>query len=89
MAKGKSNDSVSVWFWMFALFVTSLPCVGLVMTIVWALVGENESRKNFFRAILAWMAIGMVLWIGLVTLGFWPEIQKQIQKQIQSLSHRQ
>lgn len=70
---------------MFALFIMALPCVGLVMVIVWAFVGDNESRKNYFRALIAWFLIFLALWIGLMTLGFWPEIQKQIQTRIHQL----
>ena len=78
MAKGKNKDYVSFWFWLFALFVAALPCVGWIMIIVWAFVGENESRKNYFRAILAWMAIMIGLIVVLALLGNLPEIQKQI-----------
>lgn len=79
MAKGRDKNYVSFGFWMFALFVTALPCIGFIMVIVWAFVGENESRKNYFRALIAWFLIVTALWLGLAALGFWPEIQKQIQ----------
>jgi hypothetical protein len=64
---------------MFALFVVALPCVGLIMIIVWAFVGENESRKNYFRALIAWFLIFAALWVVVMALGLWPEIQKQAQ----------
>ena len=64
---------------MFALFIMALPCIGMVMIIVWAFVGDNESRKNYFRALIAWFLIILALWGGIVALGFWPEIYKQIQ----------
>ena len=35
-----------------------------IMVIVWAFAGDNESRKNYFRAILAFF----VLFIGLIVL---------------------
>ena len=79
MANGKNQNYVSFWFWMFALFIVALPCIGFVMIIVWAFVGDNESRKNYFRALIAWFLIFAVLWIVIMALGFWPEIQKQIQ----------
>jgi hypothetical protein len=83
MAMGKDKNHVSFGFWMFALFVTALPCIGAVMIVIWAFVGENESRKNYFRAIIAWFLILAALWLGIMALGFWPEIQKQIQSWIQ------
>ena len=64
---------------MFALFIAALPGLGFIMVVVWALVGDNESRKNYFRALSAWFLIVAALWIGIMALGFWPEIQKQVQ----------
>jgi len=81
---GKDKNHVSFWFWMFALFVSVLPCIGFIMVIIWAIVGDNESRKNYFRAVLAWhlilFAVLAAFWIAVVVLGLSPELQKQIQK---------
>ena len=77
--KGKDKNYVSFWFWMFALFVVALPCIGFVMVIVWAFVGENETRKNYFRACIAWFLILTVFWGVLVMLGLSPLILKQLQ----------
>ena len=79
MANGKNKNHVSFWFWMLALFVTALPCIGFVMVVVWAFAGENETRKNYFRALIAWFLILVAFWMAVMALGFWPEIQKQIQ----------
>jgi len=78
MAKGNKNR-VSFWFWFFALFIMALPCIGFIMILVWAFVGDNESRKNYFRALIAWFLILTCLWLIVMALGFWPEILKQIQ----------
>jgi hypothetical protein len=78
MANGKNKHYVSFWFWMLALFVTALPCIGVIMIVVWAFVGENESRKNYFRALIAWFLILTALWVGLLALGFWPLILEQL-----------
>jgi len=78
MANGKNKNHVSFWFWMLALFVTALPCVGFIMVIVWAFVGDNESRKNYFRAVIAWFLIVAAIWVVVMACGFWPEIQKQM-----------
>ncbi len=80
----KDKNHVSFWFWMFALFVAALPCIGFIMVIIWAIVGDNASRKNYFRAVLAWhliiFALIAALWVTIMVLGLSPEIQKQIQK---------
>ena len=64
---------------MFALFVMAIPCLGVIMIIVWALVGENETRKNYFRALIAWFLIMLVAWVIIMLCGFWPIIAHQIQ----------
>ena len=45
MAKGNDRNYVSVWFWMFAMFVTALPCIGLIMIIVWAFAGRMSRGR--------------------------------------------
>ena len=55
----RDNNYISVGSWMFMMFVTAIPVIGLIMLLVWAFVGDNESRKNYYRAILAWCGIFM------------------------------
>ena len=83
MAKGKNN--ISFWFWFFALFVLWLPCIGIILAIVWAFFGDNESKKNFFRAWLAWILVIAVLSIAILALGAYPLIAKQIAIWLQQL----
>ena len=61
------------------MFVMALPCVGFIMIIVWACVGENESRKNYFRALITWFVIMIVICFAFMSLGFWPLIQQKVQ----------
>jgi hypothetical protein len=84
MANSKSSNTASVGFWMFALFVTALPCIGVIMVVYWAFAGENETRKNYFRAVIAWAVILTLVWIGMVALGLWPEIMKAVQARMQA-----
>jgi hypothetical protein len=51
-----------MWFWLVAILVMAIPLINLVMSIVWAFAGENQTRKNYFRAML----VVLVLWTGLV-----------------------
>ncbi|MEY4385130.1 MAG: hypothetical protein RLY20_413 [Verrucomicrobiota bacterium] len=78
-AGSSGRDHVSFWFWFFALFVTAIPCIGWIMILVWAFWGDNASRKNYFRAIIAWAVLMFGLWIALAALGFWPLIQHAVQ----------
>jgi len=60
---------------MFMMFVMMIPGVGQLMVLVWAVTGDNESRRNFFRALLAWIVIVTVV-VGLITsFNLWPAIE--------------
>lgn len=75
-----ANDKnyVPVWFWMLAIFVMAIPCVGVVMIIVWAFWGENESRKNYFRALILWFLIWTIVFLVIMGLGLLPVIQDEL-----------
>ena len=85
MAKGRDKNYVSVAFWMCALFVTVLPCIGFIMVLVWAFVGDNEARKNYFRAVIAWHVVFAGILCAMFAIGLWPKIQEQLQTWIQRL----
>lgn len=57
------RNFVSIGTWMWMMFVTAIPIIGQIMVIVWAFTGDNESRKNYFRAILAWLVAFVSLFI--------------------------
>ena len=86
LPKSMNNDSdsnyISVGNWMWMMFVTALPCIGLIMIFVWAFTGENESRKNYYRALLAWFGVFVGLFVILAAIGQWPQIQKGIENLI-------
>ncbi len=64
---------------MWMMFVTAIPIIGFIMMIIWAFTGENQSRKNYFRAIFAWLFILIALVVVLALVGSSPAILKQIQ----------
>jgi hypothetical protein len=64
---------------MFMMFVTAIPVIGFIMLLVWAFVGDNESRKNYFRAILVWIGIFICVGVLLMATGALPELTKQLQ----------
>ena len=70
MARRAKSDGnyVSLGFWLFALIVMVIPLVNIVMTLVWAFAGPNESRKNFFKAsiILFFVTVGIMAAFGLL-----------------------
>jgi heme/copper-type cytochrome/quinol oxidase subunit 2 len=82
MNNHEDSNYVSIRFWMFAMLVTAIPVVGWIMIFVWAFAGNNESRKNYFKAILAWILLAIAFFVVLILVAGWPQIEKQIQDQI-------
>jgi len=82
MTNERDQNYISVGSWMWMMFVTALPCIGLLMIFIWAFTGENESRKNYFRAMLAWFGIFVLLGLVVVLLGQVPLIQKAVQESL-------
>jgi len=64
---------------MLMMLITAIPIVGQIMVLVWAFVGENESRKNYFRAMLMWLLVFLALAVFLGFLGSGPAILKHIE----------
>jgi len=79
MNNESDKNYISVGSWMLMMLVTAIPCVGLIMIFVWAFTGENESRKNYYRAILAWVGVVAVLFVILALIGQRPAVQKHIE----------
>ncbi|MFN7139942.1 MAG: hypothetical protein ACK4UN_11450 [Limisphaerales bacterium] len=79
MSNGRDKNYVPIWFWLLAMFVMALPCINVVMILVWAFTGENESRKNYFKALIIIFLFWLVVWFILVALGFAPMILDRIQ----------
>ncbi len=79
MSNDTDRNYISVGSWMWIIFVTALPCIGLIMVIVWAFSGENESRKNYFRAMLVWLLIAIVVGVALGLAGQLPQAQKALE----------
>jgi len=91
-SKQEDSNYVSVGSWMGMMFVTAIPVIGLLMVLVWAFSGENQSRKNYYRAILSWILILALLvvaaGVAIQYLGGTPAVQKFIQDH-QNLLHNQ
>lgn len=60
--KPVNNTPVSLGDWMLTIFLLSLPLVNIILLFVWGF-GEQTpiSKKNFARASLIWMGIGIIL----------------------------
>ena len=85
MSKKEGSNHVSVGSWMWMLFVTAIPIIGQIMVLVWAFTGENESRKNYYRAIIVWALVFVALVVLLVVLGSGSAILRQLQSWMHKL----
>ena len=80
MAKGRDKTSVSIWFWLLSMVVMAIPLVNIIMTLVWAFTGTNDSRKNYFKALIIMFCVMMGLMICLFTLGMSPLLLEKIRE---------
>jgi heme/copper-type cytochrome/quinol oxidase subunit 2 len=55
-----TDEVVSTLNWFGTLLVLVIPIVGLVLYFVWAFGNSNRNRRNYCRAALIMMAIGLV-----------------------------
>lgn len=82
MSNEKDSNYVSVGSWMGMQLVTAIPLINLVMVFVWAFSGENQSRKNYYRAILCWVLIFLLVSVGvgvaLNMTGHMPQFQQRL-----------
>ena len=63
-----NKDVMGMGEWLLTLIVLAIPCVNIIMYFVWAFGNGNENRKNFCRAGLIMMAVGIVLTILLYSI---------------------
>lgn len=83
MSDEQDRNYISVSQWMLWLLLAAIPCVGIIVVIVMAFAGENESRKNYFRALIAWFFIILALFFVIAVLGGgMAAIQEQIQREL-------
>ena len=64
-----AQEPVTMGEWMLNMLLCAIPVVNIVMLCVWAFgSGAKLSLRNWARASLVWVAIGVVLWILLLVL---------------------
>jgi hypothetical protein len=78
MRKNSTDSEVSVGYWMMALLVTCIPIVNLIVVPILAFSGGNPSKRNYYRAILVWVAMIIGLQVAVLLTGFWPQILKEV-----------
>lgn len=65
------ENEVTVKDWLLTMLILCVPIVNIVMIFVWAFGGGSKpSKSNFFKAMLVWVVIGIVISLALgVTMG--------------------
>lgn len=59
---GMDSSPLSMGEWVLTLLIMSIPCVNIIMCCIWAFGKTgNINRRNFCRAQLIFIAIGIVL----------------------------
>jgi hypothetical protein len=61
------EEPVSIDEWMITMLIMCIPCVNLIMILVWAF-GSNtkKSKSNFFKAYLIWILIAIFVTVVLI-----------------------
>ena len=55
------NAPMSLGQYMLTMLIGAIPLVGFVFMLIWAFSSDvNVNKKNYCRAVLLWMAIGIV-----------------------------
>lgn len=44
-------------YWVLAIFLCAIPLLNLAFMVIFAFAGGNQTKKNFYRANLVWVAI--------------------------------
>jgi hypothetical protein len=58
----QGEEPATVGNWVLTLFLTTIPCVGIILLFVWAFgSGTPKSKSNWAKAQLIWAAIAIVV----------------------------
>lgn len=56
-------EEMSLGQWVGTIILSMIPCVGLILLIVWAVSSENQTKKRWAQAMLIVQVIMIVLMI--------------------------
>lgn len=63
------SDPVTIGEWMITYLITLIPLVNIVLVCIWAFDSNTKpSKKNWAKASLIWMAIGIAIMILLIIM---------------------
>ena len=83
------EEVVSTGNWMLTLFLTTIPIVNIIMLFVWAFGSSAASKRNYAKAALIWILIGIILSVVAVLLFVFvaapqmdPEVMNEFMREI-------
>jgi len=82
--KKEQNTTVSIGYWMFALLISWLPLINLICVPCLAFIGRNETKKNFFKAMIAWILLLIAVHLCLILAFGWHQIADFIKDYLNS-----
>lgn len=59
---------------MLALLLTALPVINLVAIPLLAFTGSNQTKKNYYRAILVWFVLVVCIHLTVFLTISWPKL---------------
>ncbi|MFP6866311.1 MAG: hypothetical protein VCA35_10260 [Roseibacillus sp.] len=59
--KGSKQKPVLVRYWFFAIFLTWIPLINLVAVPLLVLFGKDQSKKNYYLALILWIVLIVAL----------------------------
>lgn len=66
----RESAPVSLGDWMITMLILCIPLVGIIMLFVWGFAdGTHPSKRNFCRAYLIWVLIGIVIFVLFLIMG--------------------
>lgn len=66
----RESAPVSLGDWILTLLILAIPLVNIIMLFVWGFAdGTHPSKRNFCRAYLIWMLIGIVIFVLFLIMG--------------------
>lgn len=67
--RSEQNRLLSPWGYVGYGLLFSIPVIGWILSIVFALNNDNLNRRNFARAYWCWVLVGVVVAVVLMILG--------------------
>lgn len=77
--QSEKSGIVSTGYFFGMMFVYAIPVLGWLVCIITALAAKNKSKKNFAKAVLIWLIIGLIFsiigyfvihWLGSTLAGY-------------------